>query len=436
MKKRNILISLMLLFPASLFSQMTLRDCLIFARDNAHANLINNMEVRKAEIDAKLAGSPLMPYVGFSASGNMSFGRNIDPETNTYDNRQTVSTGFGLQMSMPLFDGLVNFNNLKAAQTARLRMQKNAIVEQDRISIEVISAFYEVSYCKAMVRQMEEQLKRDCKDLDGVMRQEELGTKSGADVAEIKALVANDEYELLNRENLLRKAYLTLRSKMGMELSSEPIELIEEEGIEEIMTADASHPKIAEAELLIKEMRYKLRAAKGQYFPTLSFTGGISTSYYKMVGSDYYTPNFRKQWHDNMGEYIGVAVSIPLFDGLSTVNSVKYANINLKESELKLEQTKYELERETIEAELSYNSACREFGAARRRVEAEEVAYRGVRRKFELGMSSAVDLYTSAAKLSAAIANMEGKRIQRIISLITLNYCKGGQLIDRNGYRD
>lgn len=423
----------MLFCPACLFAQMTLRDCLIFARDNAYSNRINAMEVKKAAIDVKLAASRLMPYIGFSASGNMSFGRNIDPETNTYDNRQTVSTGFGLQMSVPLFDGLVNINNLKSAQTARLRMQKSAIVEQDRISIEVINAFYEVSYCKAMVKQMEEQLTRDRKDLDGVVRQEELGTKSGADVAELEALVASDVYELLNRENLLKKAYLTLRGKMGMELSDEPIELTEDNSIlEEMMTPTNINPKIAESELLIKEMKYRLKAARGQYSPTVSFAGGISTSYYKLLGSDYLTPNFKRQWRDNMGEYLGLSISIPLFDGLSTARSVRYASVDLKESELKLEQTKFELERETIEAELSYNSAREEFIVAQRRVEAEEIAYKGVRRKFELGMSSAVDLYTSAAKLSAAKANMEGKRIQQIISLITLNYCKGGQLITNN----
>ncbi len=84
-------------------------------------------------------------------------------------------------------------------------MVKSAVVEQDKISIEVIKAFYNVSYCKAMVEQMREQLTRDQKDLDGVVRQESLGTKSGADIAELKALVASDEYELLNQENLLKK---------------------------------------------------------------------------------------------------------------------------------------------------------------------------------------------------------------------------------------
>lgn len=432
MKKINYIITLLLLSPACSMAQMTLRDCLEYAQENAHSNRINAYEVKKSEIEVHQTASRLMPYLGLSASGNLSFGRNIDPETNTYDNKQTLSTGFGLSMSIPLFDGLVNINNLKSAQTARLRVAKSAVVVQDRISIEVIKAFYNVSYCKAMVEQMKEQLTRDQKDLDGVVRQESLGTKSGADVAELKALVASDEYELLNQVNLLKKAYLTLRSTMGMELSEEPLDLMEDEEPSTIVEENPveMHPKVAEAALLVKEMNYRLRAAKGGYSPSISFSGGVSTSYYKMYGSEYYTPGFRRQWRDNMGEYLGLSISIPLFDGLSTVNSVKYASVNMKESKLKLEQTKYELERETIEAELDYTSSCDEHRAALQRVEAEELAYKAVRRKFELGMSSAIDLYTSAAKLSAAVANVEGKRIQKIISLITLNYCKTGRILN------
>ena len=431
MKKLKFIISLMLLCPGFVSAQMTLQDCLIYAKEHAHANRINALEVRKAELEARQSASRLMPYVGLSASGNLSFGRNIDPETNTYDNKQTLSTGFGLQMSMPLFDGLVSINNLKSAQTARLRMMKSAAVEKDRIAIEVIRAFYEVSYCNAMVAQMKEQLTRDRKDLEGVERQKDLGIKSGSDVAELKALVANDEYELLNQENLLRKAYLSLRSAMGMELTDEPMDLAEDDEPATIVETGFGpvHPKVAEAQLTCKELEYRLKAAKGGYSPTISFTGGVTTSFYKMLGSEYAAPSFRRQWRDNMGQYLGLSVSIPLFDGLSTVNSVKWASVNLKESELKLEQTKYELERETIEAELDYTSACDEHYAAVKRVEAEELAYKAVRRKFELGMSSAVDLYTSAAKLSAAKANVEGKRIQKIISLITLNYCKTGKVL-------
>ena len=154
--KRKLIISLFLQLAINVCAQMTLNDCLLYARDHARSNILNRIEERKADADKTAAASELMPYVGLSSSGSLSFGRNIDPETNTYDNKRTLSTAFGLQLSIPVFDGLVSINNLKAAKVARMRRDEISRIEEDRISLEVIKSFYNVSYCKAMVTQLEQ----------------------------------------------------------------------------------------------------------------------------------------------------------------------------------------------------------------------------------------------------------------------------------------
>ncbi|MDE6109570.1 MAG: hypothetical protein K2F72_04710, partial [Muribaculaceae bacterium] len=65
---------------------MTLNDCLIYAREHAFDNRINRQAEAAARAQRSIAAAGLMPYVGISASGSMNFGRNIDPETNMYDN--------------------------------------------------------------------------------------------------------------------------------------------------------------------------------------------------------------------------------------------------------------------------------------------------------------------------------------------------------------
>lgn len=401
---------------------MTLEDCLDYAREHAHINIINRLEVEKAETDKRLAVSDMMPYISLSGDGNLSFGRNIDPETNTYDNKKTLSTGFGLRMSLPVFDGLVRINNYKASKAAKQRTAKKGEADSEELSIEIVRAFYNVSYCRAMVEQMREQLRRDSTDLAATERGEELGTRSGADVAELKAIVAADEYELSNQSNLLKKAYLTLRGKMGMPLTDSPLDLVESDDDPEISVSKDVHPRVAEAELALKESRYNLRAAKGAYSPSLSLGAGISTSYFKMMGSGIMAPGFSKQWHDNMGQYISVSLNIPLFTGLSTFNRVRKARIEVEESRTRLEQTRYDLKREQEEARLDLKNATEELRSAHKRLDAEEVAYNAVRRRYELGSASAIDLYTSSVKLATAKANLEGKRIQQIVNRIILKW--------------
>lgn len=406
--------------------QLTLRDCLIYARDHAHSNVVSRIDAEGARIDARTSAAALMPRLSLSGNGNMSFGRNIDPETNTYDNKRTLSTAIGLNMSLPLFDGLVSVNNLKASRANARRQAMTTRIEGDRVSLQVIKAFYNVSYCKALVEQMEEQLQRDRKNLAATVRGLELGTKSVADTAEVYAIVAADGYELTNQRGLLAKAYLNLRSEAGMPLNDAPLDLVEETE-EQSPASDPAfvHPRIAEAAEQVKANLYNLRAARGAYFPSLSVSLGISTSYYRMMGSKVEAPDFSRQWHDNMGQYIGLSLSIPLFDGLYTMNRSRRASINLSRSRAELEQARYDIAREETEAALNLMSATDEYASAQARYAAEQAAYAAVERKFQLGAASAIDLYAASTKLATARATLEGKRIQSVINRITLDYYRG-----------
>ncbi|MDE6270081.1 MAG: TolC family protein [Muribaculaceae bacterium] len=428
---RKITIALAALLAEATVAQnagMTLNDCLLYAREHAFVNRMNSLDEESARANQRIAAGALLPIVGLSASGSMSFGRNIDPETNMYDNNRTVATGFGLNMSLPLFDGLVSINNLRAANAARRRQAAKTRADEDEISMEVIRAFYNVSYVRSLVGQMEEQLRRDEADLKATELNERLGTKSGADVAEMRAIVAADEYELANQRNLLAKAYLELRGHMGMELSDEPLELVEEDYTNG--TAMHSNPRVDEARMSVREGIYSLRAARGAYSPRLSLSGSVTTSFFRMMGANASAgTSFGRQWRDNMGQYIGLSLTIPLFDGLVTPNRVKKARIDLDARRTRLEQVQYEVEKLTLQAGMDLQASRSELTAATRRVEAEEAAFNATRRRFELGSASAIDLYTSGTKLATARANLEGKRIQLIINEITAAYYAGHNLI-------
>lgn len=409
---------------------MSLNDCLIYARTHAHSNRISRLETDMAKANKRLSASDLMPYIGLGSNGSLSFGRNIDPETNTYDNKKTLGTGFGLEMSLPLFDGLVRVNNLKALKAAELRKQKAQLVEEDRVSLEVIKDFYNISYCSSMVEQMKRQLQRDSTDLEAAKRSLKLGTKSGADVAELEAIVAADEFELANQQNLLKKAKLSLRTAMGMPETDSTLNIATDFGYLPSSNELRVLPEIEEAEMAVKEDAMYLRAAKGGYSPKISFGAGISTSYYRMIGVRADFPTFSRQFRDNLGEYFSLSFSLPIFDGLATSNRVRKASIQLSESKVRLEQTRYQLNQSVEEARLDHEAAIEELTAATRRLEAEQIAYKAMRKKYELGAVSALDLYTSSSKLAVAEANLVGKRIQREISEITLRYYQGYPLIN------
>ena len=446
--------------------EMSLNDCLVYARDHAFANRSNRLAVEQTKMDKRIQAASMLPSIGFSTGGDLSFGRGVDPETNTYDTKKTFNNGYSLSMQLPLFDGLVSLNNYRAARMAELIQGKSAENEADKISLAVIKAYYNIMYYSALVEQMESQLASDRHNLAVTERQEQLGTKSGADVDEMKAMVASDEYELLNQQNLRRKAMIELKAQMGMPVNeelrieqstksmkneesflSEEVRVKSEESICAIdvsagnstLTKDSSffilhssfklHPRIMQAEYELRRSRYQLRAARGNFMPRISLSGGISTSYYKVLDSDYKAPSFSAQWHNNMGQYVGFSLSLPLFDGLANVNRLKRAKLNYRQQQVELDKTRYEIEREMNEALLDVNAAESEWHAAEARVEAEKQSNRAMQRKYELGGVSALDLYTSNSKLATAHATLVGKRIQTIINKIIYEYYQGMPLI-------
>ena len=461
--------------------EMSLNDCLVYARDHAFANRSNRLAVEQTKMDKRIQAASMLPSIGFSTGGDLSFGRGVDPETNTYDTKKTFNNGYSLSMQLPLFDGLVSLNSYRAARMAELIQGKAAENEADKISLAVIKAYYNIMYYSALVEQMESQLASDRHNLAVTERQEQLGTKSGADVDEMKAMVASDEYELLNQQNLRRKAMIELKAQMGMPVNEElRIEqstksMKNEEsfghdgsfvGVEmpadtlmaqthstlntqhSTLKKDSSffissqahqlrslhssfklHPRIMQAEYELRRSRYQLRAARGNFMPRISLSGGISTSYYKVLDSDHKAPSFSTQWHNNMGQYIGFSLSMPLFDGLANVNRLKRAKLNYRQQQVELDKTRYEIEREMNEALLDVNAAESEWHAAEARVEAEKQSNRAMQRKYELGGVSALDLYTSNSKLATAHATLVGKRIQTIINKIIYEYYQGVPLI-------
>lgn len=414
---------------------MSLNDCLIYARDHAFANRSNRLGVEQAKMDKRIQVASMLPSIGFSTGGDLSFGRGVDPETNTYDTKKTFNNGYSLSMQLPLFDGMVSLNTYRAAHMSELMQGKAAENEADQISLAVIKAYYNIMYYAALEKQMESLLESDRHNLAMTERQEQLGSKSEADVNEVKAMVASDEYELLNQQNLKRKAMIELKAQMGMEMSEEFF-LSEELGEKEnstLLTPNSTpsiiHPRIMQAEYALQHSRYQLRAAYGNFMPRISLNGGISTSYYKVLGEDYKAPSFSSQWHDNMGQYIGFSFSLPLFNGLANINRLKRAKLAYRQQQIELDKTRYEIEREMNEALLNVNAAESEWHAAEAHVKAEELSNRAMQRKYELGGVPALDLYTSNSKLATARATLVGKQIQTIINRIIYEYYQGIPLI-------
>ena len=58
------------------------------------------------------------PEISAQTYAYNQYGRNLDPETNTYNNVTTFYNGYSANAGFTLFDGFQSVNNMRMAKTA------------------------------------------------------------------------------------------------------------------------------------------------------------------------------------------------------------------------------------------------------------------------------------------------------------------------------
>ena len=409
---------------------MTLQECLVYARDHSSVNLQNRYSYEQQRIALQNSAMQFLPYISASANANLSFGRGIDPETNTYGTKQNLGTSFGLSMSLPIFDGLVNINNYKMNKSYVRTSQTTAQMRADEVSLAVIKAFYNVVYCKELVRQVGLSLEVAQENLRQTRRQEQMGLKSRADVDEMSATVADNEYQLVNQQNLLDIARLDLKAAMSWPVEREieidgRLQSVSEENTYscEIDLMELPAAKIAGEKL--HQRKLAVRIARGNFIPGISLSAGMSTSYYKTLNMHYDAAPFHRQFKDNIGKSISTGISIPLFGRLSKYNSLKNSKLSYKIEQAAYDETMRNLTTEMMKLVMNLEGARKEYLSSISRLTAVESAHAANQRKYELGKISALELSTSSSRLAQARATLTGKQIQLLIQKMQYDYYNG-----------
>ena len=157
----------------------------------------------------------------------------------------------------------------------------------------------------------------------------------------------------------------------------------------------AAKPDVTIAEANAQKARLDWKMQRASLLPSLYLGGGISTSYYKNLSNGMAVDGFRSQMRNNLGEYLYVTLSIPIFSA-NDWRSVKRAKADYNIARLDVEDARRKLEDDARQAVTDYEGYVREERQMRRKVTSDSLAYRLSYRKYEEGMLSTFDLHESS----------------------------------------
>ena len=429
--KQVILYAFMLLCPAYTQGQTvwTMQRCMQYAVENSH-------EVKRAELElsnykASRTGAigRFLPEVDARIGAQYNFGRAIDPETNIYTDVSTFNNGYSLSASLPVFDGFSRLHALRAAK-ASVMMGRSALRQkQDLTALDVLQAFTNVAYYEGMVKMAGEKTEETALLLRQTRLLEEVGRKSSADVAQVESQKAEADYELTRQQNLFASALLELKKAMNLPLS-DTIRLAYTgqteslPGVKSGFAPGKSHPSLQVAYYQLQTSRHEWHQARAALYPSLSLSAGLNTTYFHTLHSDD-VQSFRSQLKNNMGEYVGATLSIPIFNRLQTVTSIRRAKNNYRIACENYEQKQLELEKLSREAWQDWQGYLKQTEQMEHKVEADSLAYQLTRRQFEEGLSTAIDLHATSTQLLKSKATLLQCRLMAIVKEQLVRYYQG-----------
>lgn len=197
-----------------------------------------------------------------------------------------------MSTQLNLFNGLKDLNTYRRARLQYASQLYNNEKILNDVSLNVVSAYINilaaVEYQKVMYSQRE--LSR--MQVERLKLMYQAGKNSLGDVYEVEATLARDEQALVEAENQVELAYLSLKQLLALDLSYDlqietsgydnisRSELMSLSTIDIYRAAETNLPEMRKARNDIDVSRRSLAIAKGSYLPTLSASSQLGGQFY------------------------------------------------------------------------------------------------------------------------------------------------------------
>ncbi|MBO7601654.1 MAG: TolC family protein [Bacteroidaceae bacterium] len=437
--KRTILLSAVIALGISANAQdsWTLRQCIDYATTHNVTILQAEINVKKNEVEANTAKWARLPNLNASGSQSFNWGRtqtavkdaDTGDYTTKYVNTSSRGTNMSLTSSVPIFTGFEipsQYNlsklNLKASMAD---LQKT----KEDLAINIASAYLQALFNKELHQVALGQVALSQEQYNRIETLEQLGKASVAELAEAKSRVAQDELNVVQTFNNYRLSILDLTQLIELETPegfevADPDEAFQLNPLtppDEVYSyAVLNKPAIQAAQARLEGSKQSIKIAQSALYPSVNLNGSLGTNYYSTLNR-----SFSQQLGDNFNRYIGVSLSIPIFNRFATRNRVRTAKLQHDDYALKLEDTKKTLYKEIQQAWYNATAAESKYASSEAAAEASQASFELTSKKYENGTATAVAYNEAKQNLLKAQSDELQAKYEYIFRSKILDFYKG-----------
>jgi outer membrane protein TolC len=310
-----------------------------------------------------------------------------------------------IQLQQLLFDGQV-FIGLQARSTSLEWRKKYAEVTEEAIKTNIYKIYYQLVVSKTQIELLDANLNRLNKLEHDTRELYKNGFAEKLDLDKIAVQVANLQTEKTKALNNIDIGYLGLKTLMGMPVKDSLVltDKLSDEQIKEDFSNDTSYQysdrkDFQYLQLAKKLNEFNIRRYKLSYFPVLSLTG----SYSKNAQRNKFDFFGKGDWFTT--SYVGLNISIPIFDGFAKDSRIKKSRLELTQTENQIGNLQLSIDNEVAQAKINFRSAISTMSFQRKNMDLAETVYNQTKKKYEIGSGSNTEITSAQTDLVTAQTN-------------------------------
>jgi outer membrane protein len=341
---------------------------------------------------------------------------------------------------VPLFTGFQIPNNIKLSQLNLEAATQDLEKAKNDIRTQVAQAYVQILYYMEVADVAHRQISIDSAQVARLQSLLAIGRASEAELAQQKATMAQSQLTATQADNNLQLALLALTQLL--ELKSPEGFSVErpDVGNQSLFKVQSSLPTPDEiyAEALVvkpevQAQQLRLRAtensiaiARAGYYPTLSFSAGLGSNYYKTSG--FKADGFADQIKNNFSQYLGLNLSIPIFNRFQTRNNIRSAKIDRENQMLALDNTKKSLYKEIQQVYYNAVAANQKLTSSQQASESSETAFRLTQAKYEQGKATITEFNEAKNNWLRSESDLTQARYEYLYQQALIQFYRGQEL--------
>jgi outer membrane protein len=387
---------------------LTLDDAIKLALENNYDLIRQRLLSLSSEQDRILAQAAIMPRVDFNAGVGRT--RSGAGTVVFQGSRQNIPLTFnnsfiaGASLRQLVFDGGKWWNNISGAELG-LKASRVSVDEQRLQTIYLVEQrFYELVRAQRQLRVLADAAARSRDQAGNVQRLFEGGRSTQADVYQARANRDNDEIVRLGQERTVELARADLALAIGVD-PSEPVNIAEPPRLfddpaqppgarEAVERALANRPSLKAFELQAESQRKFARAARGDYWPTISLEGSYNRNARDLPTFD--DPNL------GLSSQLSGTVNLNwnLFAGFATNANVRKAEVQVRLSENDLQNGRRNVAADVEKAIAQLATARTQVHVAGQAVETAKEGLRLAKTRQIVGVGTELEVRDAELKLT------------------------------------